>query len=119
MKFVSLFYVDRSIADTLSEAEGQEIHRANMAQDRALRASGHFVSTEALAEPRSAKTLRVRNGTPTVTDGPFAETKEHLAGFLVIEAADMDEAIEKLSADPMARLGAVEIRPVMDIDRSA
>lgn len=119
MKFVCLIYVDRAIASKLNDADRQELHRNNMAQDRALAASGHFISTEALGEPETARTLRVRNGAPTVTDGPFAETKEHLAGFIVIEAGDIGEALAKMTSDPMAKIGAIEIRPVMDVDRSA
>src|SRR5262245_53463814 len=79
--------------------------------DAALRASGRLLASEALTLPGEARTVRVRRGRRSVTDGPFMETKEVLGGFLLVEARDADEAAEIAAAVPFARLGSVEVRP--------
>ena len=81
----------------------------------ALSASGHDLSAEALQPIRDAVTVRIRHGAVSVTDGPFAETKEQLAGFYLIEARDLDEAIELASRIPPARIGSIEVRPVREL----
>jgi hypothetical protein len=86
-----------------------------LAFDQSVRASGHCVASEALQPVATATTVRVRNGKTSVTDGPFAETKECLAGFYMIEAKDLDEAIQIASRIPPARIGSVEVRPVRPI----
>jgi hypothetical protein len=80
-----------------------------------IRDSGHLLGGEALQAVETATTIRVRKGNVSVTDGPFAETKEQLAGFYLIEAADLQEAIRVASRIPPARLGSIEIRPVRDL----
>ncbi|HEY2152149.1 MAG TPA: YciI family protein [Vicinamibacterales bacterium] len=83
---------------------------------RALRQSGVLLAAEALESVATATTVRVRNGRPTVTDGPFAETKEQLAGFYLVEARDLDHAIQVAAWIPAAREGSVEIRPVRQLN---
>jgi hypothetical protein len=81
----------------------------------AFRKSGHFIAAEALQPVHTAKTVRVPNGKVSITDGPFAEAKEYVAGFYLIDAADWDEAIEMASKIPPARLGSVEVRPIREL----
>ena len=86
-----------------------------LAFDQSIRSSGHCIASEALQPVATATTVRVRGGKVAVTDGPFAETKECLAGFYMIEAKDLDEAIEIASRIPPATVGSVEVRPVRPI----
>jgi len=105
MNYLCLVYGDENLLDRCTDAEC-------IAYDEGLRASGHCIASEALQPVATATTLRVRDGRLSITDGPFAETKEQLAGFYLIEAADLDEAI-RLAADiPPARVGSIEIRPL-------
>jgi len=83
--------------------------------DRSVRESGHCIASEALQPVATATTVRVRNGRATVTDGPFAETKECLAGFYMIEAKDLDEALRIAARIPPAEVGSIEVRPVRPI----
>ena len=83
--------------------------------DEKIRASGHCVASEALQPTATATTVRVRNGRVSVTDGPFAETKEILAGFYMIEARDLNEAIQIASKIPPAEVGSIEVRPIRPI----
>jgi hypothetical protein len=83
--------------------------------DQSVRASGHCIASEALQPVATATTVRVRNGKVSVTDGPFAETKECLAGFYMIEARDLNEAIQIASRIPPAEIGSIEVRPVRPI----
>jgi hypothetical protein len=86
-----------------------------LAYDASIRGSGHCVASEALEPVATATTLRVRDGRLSISDGPFAETKEQLAGFYMIEARDLDEAIALAARIPPARVGCVEVRPVRPI----
>jgi hypothetical protein len=83
--------------------------------DQSIRASGHCLASEALQPVATATTVRVRNGKAAVTDGPFAETKECLAGFYMVEARDLDEAIRIASRIPPAQIGSIEVRPIRPI----
>ena len=82
------------------------------------RAAGQFIAGEALEPTSTATTVRMRDGQPVMTDGPFAETKEQLGGFYMIEAADLDEAIGLASQIPAARTGCIEVRPILELDLS-
>lgn len=82
--------------------------------DEVLTKSGHFIAGEALELPDGAKTVRNRGGKQTVTDGPFSETKEILGGVVIIEASDVDEAARVIGEHPLARIGAIEVRPLVD-----
>ncbi len=86
-----------------------------LAFDQSIRASGHCVASEALQPVATATTVRVRNGKAAVTDGPFAETKECLAGFYMVEARDLNEAIQLAAKIPPAQIGSVEVRPIRPI----
>jgi len=86
-----------------------------MAYDQALRNTGRCLASEALQPVRTATTVRVRHGKVSITDGPFTETKECLAGFYLIEAADMNDAIQIASQIPPARVGSIEVRPVREL----
>jgi hypothetical protein len=86
-----------------------------LAFDQSIRASGHCVASEALQPVATATTVRVRNGKLAVTDGPFAETKECLAGFYMVEARDLNEAIQLAAKIPPARIGPIEVRPIRPI----
>lgn len=111
MKYLCLVYLDENRLDELPDEDC-------VAYDRAIRASGHCIASEALESVQTATTVRVRSGRTSVTDGPFAETKEQLAGFYMIEAQDLDEAIRIASGIPPARVGSIEVRPVRPIRES-
>ena len=83
-----------------------------------IKANGNHIAAEALQPVNTATTVRVRDGKVSVTDGPFAETKEQLAGFYLIDAKDLDEAIRIASEIPPARIGSIEVRPVRELDLS-
>ena len=107
MKFMCLAYEDEEKLNALSPSEWAALRDETIAYVEALRASGSLVVTHALQSTRKAATVRVRAGRARVTDGPFAEAKEVVGGFFVIEARDRDEAIDLASRWPSARLGAI------------
>jgi hypothetical protein len=98
-----------------SGAEAEALTRDSLAYNDQLQASGHFIAAQILQSVRTATTVRVRGGKVLVIDGPFAETKEQLLGFIVIEAKDHDDAVEVASKIPLARLGSVEVRSIVDL----
>jgi hypothetical protein len=116
MKYVCFGYFDEAHWQSLPEAERNAIMDGCLAYDDELRRDGHFAGGEALQGPRNAATLRFREGAVTVTDGPFAETKEQIGGILVLEARDLNEAIQLVSRHPGVRIGPFEIRPVADLN---
>jgi len=115
MKYVCLGYIDQSLWDRVPETERDTVMDGCFAYDDELRRGGHFAGGEALQDPRNATTLRFRDGAVTVTDGPFAETKEQIGGILFLEARDLNEAIQLMSRHPGVRVGPFEIRPVEDL----
>lgn len=114
MRYLCLVYVDSEIIGGLTPEENRRLQTESAAWDDDLKAAGHLVHADALAEPRAAVTVRSRKGRITTHDGPFAETKEHLGGFILIEARDLNEAIEIAKKTPMAEMGSIEVRPVYD-----
>ncbi|HKE38400.1 MAG TPA: YciI family protein [Casimicrobiaceae bacterium] len=108
MKYLCLVYLDEQRLEEVPD-------RDCMAFSEALRAGGHSIAAEALQSVHSATTVRVRNGKTSVTDGPFAETKEQLAGFYLIDARDLNEAIQLAAKIPPARVGSIEVRPVRQL----
>jgi len=114
MKFICLVYAEPDALSGLSPAEQSELDRDSLAYDEELQAAGHFIAASALQGVRTARTIRVRRGKPFVSDGPFAETKEVLCGFIFIEAADDAEAVRIAERIPMARYGSIEVRPELD-----
>ena len=112
MRYVCLIYNSADVDGTLTPKETDEIVRAHFSFDEELRRDGIMIHADALDMPEKATVLRVRNNSVQATDGPYVETKEHLAGFYVIEAPD-DAAAKAIAARiPSARVGAVELRPV-------
>ena len=114
MKYLCLVYMDERRLEEIDDNECMDCGEA-------LRASGHMIGGEALQSVQTATTVRIRNGRVSVTDGPFAETKEQLAGFYMIEAKDLNEAIQVATKIPPARVGSIEVRPVrgLGFDRPA
>ena len=115
MKYICLGYMDERKWDSMSESERNAFVDECFAYDDVLRKNGHFVGGEALDSPRNATTLRFRNGKVSVTDGPFAETKEQLGGILILEARDLNHAIQLMSKHPGVRGGPFEVRPAADL----
>jgi hypothetical protein len=114
MKFVVLIYSDESLLEVLSPGEFNETMRGCIAHADDLRKQGRLLDSQMLAPTSAAKSVRVRNGKQSIHDGPFAETKEMIAGFNIIEAEDMDEAVRIGATFPWTRTGCVEIRPMQD-----
>jgi hypothetical protein len=108
MKYLCLVYLDEKRMDELPDADC-------VAYDTVIRKSGHCIASEALEPVHTATTVRARNGKLSITDGPFAETKEQLTGFYLIEAKDLDEAIQIAAKIPPARVGSIEVRPIRPI----
>ncbi|MGV8831947.1 MAG: YciI family protein [Devosia sp.] len=113
MKFMCNVIVDNDIADRLTDADWARMGKESMAYDRALMDRGIFIAAEALHGREVARTVRVRHGVAAVTDGPFMESTEVIAGFILIDVPDIDAAMEVARNIPMATVGAVEVRPVM------
>ncbi|HEX5078573.1 MAG TPA: YciI family protein [Geminicoccaceae bacterium] len=122
MKYLCLCYYDQSEFDALSESELEAIGPACRPHDEALRGRGRLMLVGSLALPASSRTVRPRGGKPSVREGPFAPTDEPLGAFFIIEAEDMDEAVEVASKHPGAHLGAyfgggIEMRPIDMLDQ--
>ena len=115
MRYLCMIYFDEKRLDALPPSDYDTLTEEALAYDEELRRNGHFVAAQALQPVDSATTLRPRNGKMSTTDGPFAETKEQLGGFILIEAADLNEALRLASRIPPARLGCVEVRPVKEL----
>ena len=108
MKYLCLVYAEESALEGFPDDEC-------VAYDQHLRNSNHCLASEALQPVSTATTVRVRNGRSTVTDGPFAETREQLAGFYLVEARDLNEAIQLAAQIPPARVGSIEVRPIRQL----
>ncbi|HEY5804420.1 MAG TPA: YciI family protein [Lysobacter sp.] len=117
MKYACLIYDDEKLFDAMPKPEVDAILGEYFALSDELGQSGHLLGGEALLPVSSATVVRVRNGRVSTTDGPYAETKEQLGGFFLIEARDLDEAIRIAARIPSARLGSIEVRPVMEFER--
>ena len=115
MKYLCLIYDEEAKLNDMSPADGEAFMGEYFAFTEGIRQSGHYVAGEALHPVATATTVRVRNGSVSTTDGPFAETKEQLGGFYLIEARDLNEAISLAAKIPPARLGSIEVRPVRPI----
>ncbi|MDO8434417.1 MAG: YciI family protein [Candidatus Binatus sp.] len=115
MRYLCAVYFEPKALESLSALERAALDRDSMAYDEELRRSGHYLVSDALQPVSKARTVRVRKGKVSAIDGPFAETKEHLGGFILIEAKDMNEAIQLASGIPLAKLGSIEVRPSMEI----
>lgn len=112
MKYVCLAYEEESRLNALTRNEWDSLRNETLSYVEDLKRRGTLISAEPLQSVRNATTVRVRSGKLSVTDGPFAETKETLGGFFLIEVPDLDEAIEIASKWPSARFGSIEVRPI-------
>jgi hypothetical protein len=109
MKYLCLVYSDEQKLHSLPESPKDA---ECIAYDEKIRKSGHMITGQALQPVETATTVRVRNGKTSITDGPFAETKEQLAGFWLIDARDLDDALQVAAGIPAARVGSIEVRPI-------
>jgi len=117
MKYLCLIYDEEKKMMSMPKSEADAFMGEYFAFTEGIKKSGHYVGGEALQPVQTATTVRVRNGKVSTTDGPFAETKEQLGGFYLINARDLNDAIQVASKIPSARLGTVEVRPVVDFDQ--
>lgn len=113
-KYLCLVYLSETEHAAVSDSEFSSRVAESIAYDEELQRSGHLIAAQALEPVHTATTIRVRNGKMSTTDGPFAETKEQLGGFVYIQARDLNEAIQVASKIPSARWGSVEVRPVFE-----
>jgi hypothetical protein len=119
MKYLCLIYDDEKIFETMPKSESDAFMGEYFTFTEDVRNSGQYVAGEALHPVATATTVRVRNGKMSTTDGPFAETKEQLGGFYLIEAGDLNEAIQVAARIPSARTGSIEVRPVVDFSQQS
>ncbi len=111
MRYVCLVHFEHEKLDGLPPAEKQDVDRRSLAYDRELGARGKLIVAQAVEGGDHAVLVRVRDGNVSTTDGPYIETKEQMAGFLLIEALDLNEAIEIAGRIPLAEIGTIEVRP--------
>ena len=116
MRYVCLIYFDPKTVFDGSPESNAVLAEVGSSNER-LRASGHYLASEPLELPENAMTVRVRDGKMSATDGPFMETKEVLGGFVLIEARDLNEALQVAASLPFAKLGAIEVRPTVDFSK--
>jgi hypothetical protein len=113
MKYLCLICAEK-VMEQMSEADAEQHFEEYADFTKSIRQSGHFIGCNRLQPPQAATTIRVRSGRVSTTDGPYAETKEQLGGYYVIEARDLNEAIQVASRIPGARIGCVEVRPIAE-----
>lgn len=114
MKYLCMIYDEERDWGAMPRAESEAYLAECLAAGRSIEGSGHHLASEALEPVASAVTVRIRDGRLSTTDGPFAETKEQLGGFYLIEARDLDDAVQVAARIPAARTGCVEVRPVLE-----
>jgi hypothetical protein len=117
VKYLCLVYHEEKVLDALPKAELDVLVRDSLDLADELQESGRYIAAQALQSVRTATTVRVRHGKASITDGPFAETKEQLGGFFFIEASDLDEALQVAARVPGGRIGSVEVRPIRELER--
>ena len=117
MQFMCLIHIDERAYAAMPQAEQDAMVNAALDSDERLRASGAYVDSAALEDVATAKNVRIRKRRLSVTDGPFAETREQLGGFIMIEAEDIDAAVRIAATIPMATVGTIEVRPVRTLAR--
>ena len=116
MKYLCLVFYDEKVRNALSDDDTRALIEEARSFDQDMRRSGHLLTAFPLEQVYSASTVRIRNGKAAVTDGPFAETHEQIGGFVLLEANDLNQAIQLASRIPPARLGGVEVRPIMELN---
>src|SRR5580693_564092 len=119
MKYLCLVVCEEKKLEAMSQEEMQRLIDESLAYDQVLSDGGHLIAAQALQPVSTATTLRIRNSKVSKTDGPFAETKEQVGGFILIEAKDRNEAIRLASKIPSIRLGCIEVRPIMELTASS
>lgn len=119
MKYLCLIYDEEQKFAAMAKTELEKLMGEYRAFTDGIRKSGHYIAGHQLAPVRAASTVRMRNGKMSATDGPFAETKEQLGGYYLIEAADLNEAMQIASRIPSARIGSVEVRPLHESHQSS
>lgn len=119
MKFLCMVFCEESKLEALTPAELQALDDESLANDQTLKQEGHLLAAQALQPVRTAATVRIEKGKPLITDGPFAETREQIGGFILIEAKDRNQAIQIASKIPVIRLGGIEVRPIKELVASA
>ena len=117
MKYLCLIYDEEKKMNALAKTEQEQLMSDYFAFTEDVRQKGHYVAGEALHPVNTATTVRVRNGSLLTTDGPFAETTEQLGGFYLVDARDLNEAIQIASKIPSAKFGSIEVRPVVDFSQ--
>jgi hypothetical protein len=117
MKYLLLIYQDQTVWQKMPKAEAEKTYGEYFAFTESIKKSGHYLGGNPLQPTPTATTVRVRSGKTSNTDGPFAETKEQLGGYYLIEARDKSDALEVASRIPGARFGSIEVRPIMEIKR--
>ena len=115
MKYAALVYYQEQLINAMSEQAWHDLNQECIAGVERLSTHGNYLAGEALQPIDTATTVRVRDGETVITDGPFAETKEQLAGFYLLEARDLNEALQLASRIPPARLGSIEVRPIREL----
>ena len=113
MKYLLLIYENEANFANVTEEQGNKIFAEYMDYTKGIKKQGNYIAGEALQPIATATTVRQRNGKTLTTDGPFAETKEQLGGYYLVEAKDLDEAIKLASGIPAVRTGSIEVRPIM------
>lgn len=116
MRYLCLIYDDESKWGTMPKEQAEAIFGEYFAFTEGIKQSGHYVGGEALQPTQTATTVRVRNGKISTTDGPFAETKEQLGGYYLINAKDLNDAIQVAAKIPSSRIGTIEIRPIQEFN---
>ena len=115
MRYICLVHFDTSLMQKATREEGQDLDRRSLAYNDELERRGHYIISQAIQGGDTAVLVRVRGGKMSTTDGPYMETKEQMAGFVLIEAADMDEAVRLAAGIPIAEIGTIEVRPIYEI----
>ncbi len=115
MKYLLMIYDDEKLLASLSQEESAQLYKEYSEYTSWLQEKGWFLGGDALQPTQSATSVRLREGDRLVTDGPFAETKEQLGGYYLVECSNLDVAIEAAARIPSAKLGTIEVRPVMEI----
>ena len=113
MKYLCLIYDDEKLWDRMSKEESGKLYAEYGMYTEGIKSDGYYIGGNPLQPTATATTVRVRNGTVATTDGPFAETKEQLGGYYLIEARDLNDAIQVAARIPAARSGSIEVRPIM------
>lgn len=115
VQYLCIVHIDPALMGQLSEEQGRALAQECRDYDQELSRRGHLIAAQALAGPESGKIVRMRSRKVSITDGPYAETKEFLGGFLFVEARDIEQAIEIAAGCPMARMGCIEVRPQLKV----